>query len=577
MNKPATPTYLHYTLRLRSPAILTMFAGDPNSAATKAFIPGSTLRGLVAARLLANGFADHSDEFWRLILSGEVRYLHAYPELGGARSMPLPVAWKRTKDADDDVVDLAGFSGETTPLVVDDDDDAVWPKVALVSCAESFMSASVSSGTWLVATPTIGSRLHQQRDRVKGRPWKDSSAPNAQSQGTIFAYEYLEAEQVFSGTIQLQPEVQNDLGLLKQLLTSSPIFFGRSRRAGYGGDAELVFTGQGDREYEHVTGRLQTDLLTETSFRVLLTSAYLGRHPITGQFDPSALGDELCRQLDGAATVERMRCAFTTVGGFNRKWRLHLPEAQAVAAGTVLVLRATAPISVAKLRMLEHDGLGERRSEGFGRLVFLEAPNQLHMRLRSHDAHADPHPRDEGAVVLTGMAPEQRQHLDALEARIVLAAARAELDRVAAELAAKAKQRPTTSLLGRLRTLFRPVVDEQTAAEALTRLAQWCDDDDRHALKKPARSQLDRCAMTSQNLRSWLVQLAQADHGTPGWTALLHAAGDQTTLTRLALQHHLTQREAAEAIVHGHAALLRVYLIDALLVTLARLNRGDMQ
>jgi len=576
MSNGSEPTYLHYKLRLRSPAIIAAFSGDPNGAATEVFIPGSALRGVVAARLLASGISDQSDEFWRLILSGEVRYLHAYPELEGTRSMPTPVAWKRTRDTDDQVVDLACFSGDTTPPF-DDDDDDVWPTEELVSCAEPFVSALVSSGRWIVATPIIGSRLHQQRDRVKGRPWKDQ---NEQPHGAIFAYEYLEADQVFCGAIQIMPAAMPHLEQVKRLLEGSAIVFGRSRRAGYGGDAEIEFTGQHAHEYAYVPRHLQHDLPAGTSFNALLTSAYIGRHPTTGQLDPTTLGDELCRQLGGAATVERTRWAFTSVGGFNRKWRLELPAAQAVAAGSGLVLTATAPIPAARLRMLEHNGLGERRNEGFGRLIFLEPTEQPYMlRIRREDEQARTSSSDEVARALEAMAPEQRQQLRALEERIVLAAARAELDRVATlELAANAKNRPTTSLLGRLRTLFRPVVNEPTAQDALDKLARWCGDNEHHALKKPARDRLDRCQLKldqqSLRLRAWLIQIAQAAHGEEGWRALTNAAGNPDTLTGLATKYHLTQRAAAEAVLQRHTALLRVYLIDALLAALAHANRG---
>lgn len=572
MNGTVTPTYLHYKLRLCAPAILTTFSGDPNSASTESFIPGSTLRGVVAAQMIASGVTEQSDEFWQLILSGEVRYLNAYPELAGARSLPSAIAWKREKLADDQIVDLAGFSGDTANLL--DAEDSVWPEAMFVSFSAPFTSASTSSGTWVVSTPKIGSRTHQQRDRVKGRSWKDKSD---QRHGVIFAYEYLEADQSFCGAIQIMPAAMIYAERIKHLIESSTIFFGRSHRAGYGGGAELVFTGQGSREYEDVTGRIAQDVPAGTSFRALLTSAYVGRHPTTGQIDPTALDIELCRQLDGAAIVERTRCAFTIVGGFNRKWRLELPQAQAVTAGSVLVLRSTTAISGATLRAIEHHGLGERRIEGFGRIVFLEhSDNHYPIRIRRDDDQAQTYTTENTPSIYEHMRPEHRHQLDALEERIILAATQAELDRVAAfDLAPRTQNRPTTSLLGRLRTLCRAVMDEQTAQVALDRLLIWCSDDEVQALKKDAREKLEQCMLNNQNFREWLTQIAQADHGGIGWQAILKASGNQTTLTGLAAKYHLTNRETAEAILQHHSALLRVYFIDAFLAALARLNRGE--
>src|SRR5207248_423079 len=97
MNVPNAPTYLHYTLTLRSPVIVSTLSGDPNSAATQPFIPGSAIRGAVAARLIAQGKNGDSAEFRDLVLSGAVRYLHAYPRIAGARGLPTPSSWRRQK------------------------------------------------------------------------------------------------------------------------------------------------------------------------------------------------------------------------------------------------------------------------------------------------------------------------------------------------------------------------------------------------------------------------------------------------------------------------------------------------
>ena len=60
------------------------------------------------------------------------------------------------------------------------------------------------------------------------------------------------------------------------------------------------------------------------------------------------------------------------VGGFNRKWGLPLPQVAAIAAGSVFVysVNDSASIDSATLAALEAQGIGERRVDGFGRLVF---------------------------------------------------------------------------------------------------------------------------------------------------------------------------------------------------------------
>jgi len=281
-----------------------------------------------------------SDGFRRLILSGDVRYLHAYPELVGERALPSPSSWKSRKDDKKSVYDLAEYSG-----IIDadaDPDDFDWPQETLATIGDPFSAATGSTGT--TTTPCMGSRLHQQRDREKGRPWTKRHGATEERRGVIFPYEYLEAEQVFRGAIQVMPAAAADIGRIKGLLDAGLILVGRSRRAGYGGEATVEFMGQAQREYENVSDSISQDVSADAWFRALLVSTYVGRHPTTGQIDPSALQHELRRRLGDAATVERTRWTFEAVEAFNQKWRLEVPQAQAVVAGAVLVLKATSTI-----------------------------------------------------------------------------------------------------------------------------------------------------------------------------------------------------------------------------------------
>lgn len=551
-----SPLYFHYKLTLHSPAIVSMLAGDPNSIVTAPFIPGSAIRGAMAARLLSAGVKDDSEEFRTLILSGDIYYLHAYPESGGSRALPVPVSWKAKKEAPDYAYDLAEFGGSE------------WPEEALASVSAPFVSSSGSRREKVL--PRRNARLHQQRDRIKGRPWKGH---DEQSYGAIFAYEYLEAGQIFRGAIQIVQGEASRAERIKALLAQS-IFIGRSRRAGYGGEAALEFIGNASRhEYDNISDWLSNNVQAGECFRLILTSSYIGRHPGTGQVDPAALELELSNLLRGAASVERRRWTYTTVGGFNQKWRLELPQALAIAAGSVLVLKAEQAIPIANLRDIEHAGLGERRSEGFGRLVFLK-----HGEDRVAFPLNDPEPESETAepTGTASLTEKDKEQLDFIEARIVLAAARAELDRVATlDIASGARKAPTTALLGRLRSLFRNVMNEMTARHALSTLVVWCSDDEFNPdiLKRPARAKLDHCEILKTTLRQWLQMLAQASEGQARWKILVEASGTPSSLTGLAARNHLGKREAAEAILYAHVHELSVYLIDAVLASLARQSR----
>lgn len=566
MSTTSSPSYLHYTLKLQDPAILTALIGDPNSALTLSYIPGSAIRGAIAARLIATGHNDTSDIFQTLILSENVCYLNAYLKVRNERTIPAPISWKSFKYDSNKAIDLAGYTGQIEANDATQSIENSWPTESLVSVNMPYTTISVSSGSRQVTVPGVGTRLHQQRDRVKGRSWTEKKDNQETQHGTIFAYEFLEAEQVFGGVIQIMPSVSSQIQTIKDLF-AQPLLLGRSQRAGYGGNTNISFEQDNNKEFTNVSGAISQDIKEGESFQMLLTSAYIGRHPNTGQIDPLALEHELCRQL--TVQLEHRRWAFETIGSFNRKWRLQMPQMQAVAAGSVLVLTATHPIPRSRLRELEHTGLGERRVEGFGRILFLQTPTTNPFRLVCSPEKQQTVPLSE-----TTQDPNLLNQINFLEQRLILSAAQTELNRVAADLAKGVKLIPTNSLLGRMRTLFRAVQNEESAQTALNHLNTWCGNGE-HALKKDAQDKLKKCQMGQQNLHSWLVSIGKnADNG---WQRLLQAANNPTTLTSLAQQCQLTSQEAAEHILHQNGAMLCVQLIDAVLTALARQNQRGSQ
>ena len=577
MTAATTPAYLHYTLTLRSPAIVSTLAGAPGSALTQPFIPGSAIRGAVAARLLADGEEPTGDTFRGLVLSGEIRYLHAYPEVGGARALPMPISWRSERNDELRGRDLAAYSGEIQPGYDAKDFRKVWPEISLASAPAPFMAAGGSSRKFF--NPRIDARLHQQRDRQRGRPWKDG---DENPHGTIFPSEYLEADQVFRGVVQVAAGTPGELSArvraIEELFSEHrpPILIGRARRAGYGGEAAITDICNVPREYENVRTGHSKDVATGACFRLMLVSAYIGRHPWTGQLDPTVLEDEIRDRLGQDATVERRRWSFETLGGFNRKWRLEVPQALAITAGAVLVLRAGKPISRDMLRQIEHEGLGERRVEGFGRVLFLEHTDD-DRAFRFPPLSAKPDDRATTSAPLSDVPDDEAKHIDFLERRIVLTAARTELDRTAADIAGKTRKIPTSSLLGRIRTLFRGVHDESTAKHAMGMLTIWCSDDDNpDALAKQARAKLDDCRIGNDNLRQWLRKIARPEPGKTCWDAIVVASGHASIMTSLAQSHHLTSELAAQKILKDNAAQLAVRLIDTMLAALARKNRRGL-
>ncbi|MBX3156455.1 MAG: hypothetical protein KF773_10685 [Deltaproteobacteria bacterium] len=542
--------YLPYTLSLRAPVVLAAIEGDPNSTKSLPYVPGSALRGAVARGLGDPGHdAGRARMFRTVILDGSVRYFNAYPRAVGRRTLPTPVSLRIEK------TDAVGALGEIQAwdLAAFDTDDEAWPVEPRSVVLEPFVS--IGAAQPLRVQPARGRRIHQQRERSRGRAWKAKhNDGREEAHGAVFAFEFLEAGQEFDGVIQIRGE--NDaacdaLGVSVQGALQSPILLGRSRRSGYGGDATISWGAVREREVEG-QGFVNTDLPSGTMFRAQLTSPYVGRDPDTGQIDATRIEAEVVDALGGRVEVVRRRWGFERVGGFNRKWRLELPQALACAAGSVLVLRTSALLPRADLLAVEHAGLGERRVEGFGCVVFLGAPVPMQV-LRTPGSGAAPQAPKGEASELVRFA--ERRVLDVAVQRAV--------EDEAVRLANGATALPSRSVLGRLRNAMRADPDQ-----ALATLRAWLAPEGPARLKPPAMAQLERCRLDDDHRRlsDWLRVMAREDGGQLAKQLRFEVIAQRSSIISEATANdHLTQCAPA----------IRSRFIETALVALARRTRKE--
>ena len=461
--------------------------------------------------------------------------------------------------------DLTAYTGQVDPKTAFDTSNdgelsvapvETWPTASLMRVEFPFLEFSGSTTRGL--TVRTDARSHQQRDRVKGRSWKTTHVDGSEkAHGVLFAYEYLEPGQSFHGLIQViadsETEAEAIIATIREILNGRQIAVGRSRRAGYGGAATMSLSST--EPHEALWGDVQNDLSVDSLFRAYLLSACIVRDPFTGQLDPCALPGLLVQRFGGEAVVgvERTLWDFETVGGFNRKWQLEVPQALAVKAGSVLVVKAKQAIPAAVLRQIEHDGFGERRIEGFGRLVFLnKAPRTV--SISSSTRRREPHPHPGGA------APELVRFL---QQRLLNAAFSRSLGRQVREIVRDAKKVPPGSLLGRLRIPFRNGAPET----GLQTLQQWLEgeDDSKNPkkLKREARDKLRACRFSNTTLFDWLKDNANDVAGTQSAVNEVNKPANQLCRTVQLVG------DAAK----GQGAIYAVQLIDAVLATFARQAR----
>ncbi len=521
-----------YTLTLQAPLLITAPEGDANSVHSMGFIPGSTIRGAVASRL--NPTKDPTT-FKQYILSGQVCYLNAYPTVDGQRALPMPVSFRQEKYGDT-THDLASYSGQ--PQVGNNN----WPDEQLQSVEAPFVS--LDQDYLKAAVATLDSRVHQQRDRSAGRAYEDS--------GTIFTYEAIEAGQQFQGIIAISGKDQLETDTLWQEIKKAlgqRLSLGRSRNARYGGSAMVKIECPRKFEPDGASGIIDQDIQKGNLFCVFLTADYVGRDPVSGQPDPTAFRQDIIKHLGKKrVAVLRTRWAFRLVGGFNRKWGLQLPQTLALRAGSLLVLKAKNDIPSDHLQEIEKTGLGERRAEGFGRVVFLEEPNQTR---RIEEESPDP--------------PEKPKHIPPLittmQKRIIREAMEHQITLGAVDLTRDAENNiPSPSLLGRLRVPLRKGV------EGLQILRTWFDQDYVQRLRRPAMDQMNDCRINGRTitLSEWIQKRVSADDMVSDLKQILE-------VPRVAQNNYIVSPEEAEKVLDEDTAQeLMLRLIDEVLSLLAR-------
>lgn len=487
---------LTYRVTLREPLLATTLDGEPNSAVSADYLPGSALRGLLIGEYLrqrGSASIDSADpDFRRLFLDGSTRFLNGYLlDAQARRSLPVPLSWYRAKGTStpvyDRAVDPAASGAELQGIgagfhqAFDADDDQ--PRVAI---------------------------FHPQR-RVAIHIARGPGGRPTRGDGTVFRYDALAPDQRFGAVIL--GDTADDLATLAEILRGlDSVQIGRSRSAGYGGaeieagSVELIEGwSEADAQEEWEAGSpLVLTLLSDT----LLRDSF--GHPTA---DPSALTAALQSHLGTDLRLQRAFARARIVGGFNRTWGLPLPQAPALAMGSVLTFDCPTSAAAAlrqRLRELEERGLGERRAEGFGRVIF-----------NWYDTEQWDHVESGAKVEDSAGPPGLSESSTLLARRMVGRILQARLERGlvqhSQDLATGARRYPIPSRaqLGRLRAILRDCL-AWPADDARNRLTRYVADLKR---RPTSRAQFGRARVGGQPFLEWLEETIT--DSTKTWSFLI--------------------------------------------------------
>jgi len=527
---------LSYQIKLLEPLLATQLEGDPNSSVSYPYVPGSLVRGVLVTaytrsksrpELLVTDAHDRA-----LFLDGQTRYLNAYPLLDGGRALPTPLSWKREKAAD----------MKAGTLVYD------W------SCQRSKMEQPKPVGKPFCCFTPDGLLFVKPERRINvhtARPNREHGrARRGQNQGTVFQYNALAEGQSFAGLILLDDGL--DPGELQKLLYPGAVYYlGRSQNVGYGKvvieSVALIEKASNWRETGQASGQTDGEKLVVT----LLSDALL-RDRKSGLYaaNPTEVLAEALRMDKDEPGFKRAFAQNRPVGGFNRKWGLPLPQAQAIAAGSVWIYRPAQTPSMEAVQKLEQEGIGERRVEGFGRvgvnwhqqgkMIIAESPSPQNQNLDI--------PALEGVnleLAQTMLNRWQRRDLDR------------QLGRQVNEL--KIYRPPENAQLARFRVLIR---DELGKPEpGLKRLQNYLKDVNS---RQSTRSQFERARVGAQRLNRWLDERLKKPETV--WETIGYLPAGSRQLGSNAVRAERLKKLQVEYTIR---------LVDALLARAARERREE--
>ena len=364
---PSPPTHiLRYRLKLSSPAVISASDGASNVVVTRHDVPGSQMLGIAAWSYLRQvGHAPNDCAFRRAFLDGGLRFLAAYPEASEGtpqRMIPIPHSIRRFKNTQY-LVDFVEFPAAYGTQRLD-------RRYARIQ-------------RWRLETQGVKTErsYHHARhsDRRKGRALGTQIANG----GTFFQYEAIQPGQAFQGAVL---GTDKDLSSLQTWLPGGEMVrFGRSRSAQYG-EANLEWI---DRSPQVLNGCVEwsgfvpqgsavTDansqgppILCDDRLIITTLSPLLS---VNGAGHPEACfpEDELAQHLGLNPDGLTLSCSYTRtelIGGYNAHLRMPRQQWSAISAGSVFVFALACSVDGARLTVLEQEGLGLRKGEGYGRVA----------------------------------------------------------------------------------------------------------------------------------------------------------------------------------------------------------------
>ena len=548
-SRPVPTHLLRYRIKLTAPVVIPIADGDPNKVMTRQDIAGSNIWGVAAWHYLSQPNHTPKDcTFRHAFLDGGLRFLTAYPEAGDTehpqRLIPIPHSIRKFKKGEE-LVDFVECSPGEKPIKRLDR-----------------RYARISEGS--LETQAVKTELNYHHARAKDRRIGRALGAEERNGGALFTYEAIEAGQSFQGAVLGSEDV---LKKLKTWLQEGQVRIGRSRSAQYG-EAGFEWL---DDEPQKLNGRVEWDGFVEDEEQIEDEEQTHNRLIITtlsplltvndcGHPEARFPKDELAKVLNLETSELKLCSSYTrteVIGGYNSHLRLPRQQWPAVTPGSVFVfkIKTEKTLQPESLLQLEHNGLGLRKGEGYGRIA-VNRQGSLDLAGYKETQLDDPETQSSPVTPYASELPEAIQNilLDVVRSRCLT-----DMQQRAMTCAERPKNVPSNALLGRLRLFLQ----QDTPVESLNNL------------RKRAEEGLKNCLVDTETL-GLSRRMTLYDLFKKAWT-------EPDSLTRELIKSRVeelvedpyadTGETMIEKLVSDDSAEMCKVFLDHLLTVLRRKNR----
>lgn len=348
--------YLRYVIRNLEPLrIADDSSSQRGQTATIRYIPGSTIRGLVVNALSSD---EKFESIKKSLFSSDIRFLNAYPAVTKKENGGCKV------ENDKKIIELI-----PSPKGFDEDKTEYSRKVITNSLVNRNMEKDG------LKRASIGRYCYLEGDCIyyydieTGSDMKIKINLEEDEKRNVFRNEYIKPGHLFVGYIAMETE---EFGKYISKVFEHQVILGNGRSAGMGKCQIESCNYYKKIPYEQY--QAQHSLFCECYMMLLSNTAMRNKNGEYCGLDTESLEkqmgiDDLEIELCSTATVE--------VKGFNRNWRGKIPSVVMYEQGSVFHLSYKGEFTAESARRLLDRGIGVRRNEGFGRVVFLEDFDQI--------------------------------------------------------------------------------------------------------------------------------------------------------------------------------------------------------